>query len=138
MASEQSYNATDLTSVLSTLSSLTSQSTQTRHDDAQSEVSSKKTEQQHRPFSKTPDTRQPSSKDANDNRDIDPASITTWPAALRYVMHTVAQNEETQLRIRGLIRSQHHHERQWWEGREALLKKQAARGQKKKELDAVL
>jgi hypothetical protein len=53
-------------------------------------------------------------------------------------MRTVGQNEETQLRIRGLIRSQHSHERQWWKGREALLERQQARGDKKKELDAVL
>ncbi|KAJ5553183.1 hypothetical protein N7494_002561 [Penicillium frequentans] len=69
---------------------------------------------------------------------IDPSTITTWPAALRYVMRTVGQNEETQLRIRGLIRSQHNHERQWWKGREALLQRQGARGDKQKELDAVL
>ncbi|KAJ6109518.1 hypothetical protein N7486_001753 [Penicillium sp. IBT 16267x] len=69
---------------------------------------------------------------------IDPSTITTWPAALRYVMRTVGQNEETQLRIRGLIRSQHSHERQWWKGREALLQRQEARGDKQKELDAVL
>lgn len=53
-------------------------------------------------------------------------------------MRTVGQNEETQLRIRGLIHSQHNHERQWWKGREALLERQQARGDKKKELDAVL
>ena len=64
--------------------------------------------------------------------------MTTWPAALRYVMRTVGQDEETQLRIRGFIRSQHSHERQWWKGREALLQRQQGRGEKKKQLDAVL
>jgi hypothetical protein len=53
-------------------------------------------------------------------------------------MRAVGQSEETQLRIRGLIRSQHSHEQQWWKARETLLKKQQARGEKKKELDAVL
>jgi len=53
-------------------------------------------------------------------------------------MRTVGQNEEIQLRIRGLIRSQHSHERQWWDGRKTLIEKQQARGDKKKELDAVL
>lgn len=53
-------------------------------------------------------------------------------------MRTVGQDEETQLRIRGLIRSQHSHERQWWKGREALVQRHQARGDKKKELDAVL
>lgn len=53
-------------------------------------------------------------------------------------MHTVGQDEEIQFRIRGLIRSQHSHERQCWKGREALVQRHQARGDKKKELDAVL
>ncbi|EAW11818.1 uncharacterized protein ACLA_005740 [Aspergillus clavatus NRRL 1] len=68
----------------------------------------------------------------------DSSTITTWPAALRHVMRAVSQNEESQRRIRRLIQSQHDHERQWWQGREALLTKQKARIEKKKELDAVL
>ncbi|KAI3003169.1 Fungal specific transcription factor domain family protein [Aspergillus niger] len=68
----------------------------------------------------------------------DTSSITSWPSALRYVMRTVAQNEDIQRRIRWLIQRQHDHEKQWWQGREALLKKQSARTEKKKELDAVL
>ena len=62
----------------------------------------------------------------------------TWPAALRYVMRTVSQNEEVQRKIRRLIQSQHDHEKQWWQGRETLVKKQEARVEKKKELDVVL
>lgn len=68
----------------------------------------------------------------------DPSTITTWPAALRHVMRTVSQNEETQLRIRGMIRSQHSHERNWFQAREALIKQQQGRPQKQRELDAVL
>lgn len=136
MSSEHPYNASDLTSVLQTLSNLTSQG-QARLDD-QSETPASSGEQQ-QDKSESTDARQPqSNNNASSSPAIDPATITTWPAALRCVMRTVTQNEETQLRIRGLIRSQHHHERQWWSGREALLKKQAARGQKKMELDAVL
>ncbi|KAJ5825916.1 hypothetical protein N7474_003054 [Penicillium riverlandense] len=117
------YNAADLSSVLRTLSDLTAQ--------AQSPPGhSAAREQHHHDQGKPPShTRTPPT---------DLATITTWPAALRYVMRTVGQNEETQLRIRGLIQSQHTHERQWWKGRQALLAKQAARGEKKKELDAVL
>lgn len=69
---------------------------------------------------------------------VDPSTITTWPAALKYVMKTVSQNEALQAKIRRLIHSQHEHERQWWRGREALLAKQRARGEKKKQLDEVL
>ncbi|OJJ81141.1 uncharacterized protein ASPGLDRAFT_133324 [Aspergillus glaucus CBS 516.65] len=53
-------------------------------------------------------------------------------------MRTVSQNEVLQRRIRRLMQSQHDHEKQWWQGREALCKKQKARGEKKKELDEVL
>ncbi|PTU19165.1 hypothetical protein P175DRAFT_0440841 [Aspergillus ochraceoroseus IBT 24754] len=68
----------------------------------------------------------------------DPATITTWPPALKQVMRAVSQNEEMQRRIRFLIQRQHDHEKQWWAGREALVAKQRARAEKKKELDAVL
>lgn len=37
-----------------------------------------------------------------------------------------------------MIRNQHDHERQWWAGREALVKQQGARAGGKKELDDVL
>ncbi|KAL4949763.1 hypothetical protein BDW69DRAFT_187989 [Aspergillus filifer] len=66
------------------------------------------------------------------------ANITTWPAALKQVMRTVATNEEIQRRIRHLITRQHEHELQWWNGRQALLEKQSARKEKKRELDEVL
>ncbi|KAE8349250.1 hypothetical protein BDV28DRAFT_141628 [Aspergillus coremiiformis] len=66
------------------------------------------------------------------------STITAWPPALKSVMRTVSQNEDLQRKIRWLIQRQHDHEKQWWEGREALVKKQKARGEKKKELDAVL
>ncbi|RJE18923.1 hypothetical protein PHISCL_08741 [Aspergillus sclerotialis] len=69
---------------------------------------------------------------------VDSSTITTWPAALRYVMRTVSQNEELQRKIRRLIQSQHNHEKQWWQGRETLVEKQRARVEKKKELDVVL
>ncbi|KAF9886014.1 hypothetical protein FE257_012070 [Aspergillus nanangensis] len=69
---------------------------------------------------------------------IDTSSVTTWPAALQHVMRALSQNEDLQRRIRRLIQRQHDHERQWWQGREALREKQKARVEKKKELDAVL
>ncbi|KAL1956487.1 hypothetical protein VTO42DRAFT_7285 [Malbranchea cinnamomea] len=68
----------------------------------------------------------------------DPSLITTWPAALKYIMRSVAQNEGMQAKVRRLIQTQHDHERKWWEGREALLAKQKSRAEKKKKLDEVL
>jgi hypothetical protein len=53
-------------------------------------------------------------------------------------MRAVAHNEALQHKLRRLIRSQHDHERQWWRGREALLEKQKARVEKKRQLDEVL
>ncbi|KAL3451298.1 hypothetical protein BJX65DRAFT_304700 [Aspergillus insuetus] len=71
-------------------------------------------------------------------RESPAATITTWPAALKQVMRTVAANEHIQQRIRFLIQRQHDHERQWWKGREALVQKQKSRAEKKRELDEVL
>lgn len=83
-------------------------------------------------------TTTPAQRNANANATTDPSTITTWPAALKHVMRAVSQNEALQARIRRLIRSQHEHERQWWKGREALIAKQRARGEKKRQLDEVL
>lgn len=135
---ENPYNASDLNSVLYTLSSLTAPGITSRSASSSQtgtpDPRQARRERVYTPRESTPSTpRKPSNTPA-----IDPSTITTWPAALRYVMRTVGQNEETQLRIRGLIHSQHNHERQWWKGREALLERQQARGDKKKELDAVL
>ncbi|KAB8255275.1 hypothetical protein BDV32DRAFT_113739 [Aspergillus pseudonomiae] len=66
------------------------------------------------------------------------STITTWPPALKSIMRTLSTNEDLQRKIRFLIQRQHDHERQWWTGREALVRKQKARVEKKKELDAVL
>ncbi|KAL4794171.1 hypothetical protein BDV19DRAFT_199514 [Aspergillus venezuelensis] len=80
----------------------------------------------------------PSQPPTQDQPKQSSANITTWPAALKQVMRTVATNEGIQRRIRHLIARQHEHERQWWKGRQALLEKQSARKEKKRELDEVL
>ncbi|KAF3491120.1 uncharacterized protein GIQ15_00637 [Arthroderma uncinatum] len=69
---------------------------------------------------------------------VDPYTITTWPAAIKCVMKTVAQNETVQYRIRRLIATQHEHEKNWWQGRQRLLAKQKARVGNQKKLDEVL
>ncbi|KAI9887954.1 MAG: hypothetical protein M1823_000211 [Watsoniomyces obsoletus] len=71
-------------------------------------------------------------------RKIDPATITDWPGALRCVMRTVAVHDASIARIKKMIKVQHEHERQWWEGRQALLKKHEARIDGRKKLDDVL
>ena len=69
---------------------------------------------------------------------VDPRTITTYPAALRYITKTIAQNEAAIGRIRKLIASQHQHERQWWAGRVQLVKQQAERKEGRKRVDDVL
>lgn len=69
---------------------------------------------------------------------VDPASITDWPAALRHVMRAVARSEATMARVKRMIRVQHEHEQQWWDGRQALLQKQKGREEGRKKLDEVL
>lgn len=130
------YNSTDLDSVLKTLSTLAPQS----NSSISSPIGTSRTTSTAGQRTRIPTSARPAPpppKPAT-TPTVDPSTITTWSAALRYVMRTVNQDEETQLRIRGLIRSQHSHERQWWKGREALVQRQQARGDKKKELDAVL
>lgn len=163
MASEQ-YNPSDLTSVLRTLSSLSTpgpptpngtsnpqiHQTNTPNDDAYEPPETMEQSSSYpntalstaRPPPAPQDSvakgnnTHPSTKQTSDM--VDSSTITTWPAALRYVMRTVAQNEDMQRRIRRLIQSQHDHEEQWWQGRETLVKKHRTRVEKKKELDAVL
>ena len=69
---------------------------------------------------------------------IDPRSITTYPAALRHITKIVARNEATMCRLKKLISSQHQHERQWWDGREALIKQQGEREEGRKKVEDVL
>ncbi|KAJ5747226.1 uncharacterized protein N7511_008922 [Penicillium nucicola] len=129
---ENLYNPADLNSVLRTLSNLAPQgssqaTSQPPHSSSPAPL--------HRPEQ----PRQPQPRPPRPSNGLaDPSNITTWPAALRHVMRTVGHNEELQHRIRGMIRSQHHHERQWFSAREALIKQQRGRPEKQKELDAVL
>ncbi|KAJ5731988.1 hypothetical protein N7493_003469 [Penicillium malachiteum] len=143
-------NTPDLSSVLQTLSTLASQNNQSQSQSQAPGWSHSQSSAQPKPqiesnlhpprtTSQSIPCRHPSSSSKPASTPtVDPSTITTWPAALQYVMRYVGQNEETQLRIRGLIRSQHSHEKQWWNGRQALLQRQQARGDKKKELDEVL
>jgi len=53
-------------------------------------------------------------------------------------MRTVARSEGTMARVKRMIRVQHEHEQQWWDGRQALLQKQEGREEGRKKLDEVL
>ncbi|OQD85009.1 hypothetical protein PENANT_c011G07537 [Penicillium antarcticum] len=122
------YNPADLNSVLRTLSSLAPQGTPQPHQPSTPA-----------PLHRPEKPRQPQPRPPRPSNGLaDPSNIITWSAALRHVMRTVGQNEELQHRIRGMIRSQHHHERQWFNARDALIRQQRGRPEKQKELDAVL
>ncbi|KAL4911598.1 hypothetical protein BDW74DRAFT_10601 [Aspergillus multicolor] len=131
-------NAPDLNSILRTLSAF---SNQNQAIEADSSYEPPPVQPLPVPQAQPQYPRQPtpllSSETQSQSKDLS-SSITTWPAALRQVMRTVAQNEQIQGRIRFLIQRQHDHERQWWKGREALVEKQSARKEKKRELDQVL
>ena len=65
------------------------------------------------------------------------STIVTWPPALRHML-ALAQNQDVIHRIRHLIQEQHSHERQWWRGREELVRKQQGREEARGKLDGVL
>ncbi|KAJ9489387.1 hypothetical protein VN97_g3914 [Penicillium thymicola] len=133
------YNASDLNSVLSTLSSLASQGQGSPNQHVPTPIHPARTISSKTKPSEDPRTPQPKiTRPSTSTSASDSSTITTWPAALKHVMRTVGQNEETQARIRGVIRSQHRHEQQWFQAREALLKQQQGRPEKQRELDAVL
>jgi len=69
---------------------------------------------------------------------VNPRTITTWPAAIRHVTFLATQNAHLAASIRKLIANQHDNERQWHASRVALLEKQKARVAGKRELDDVL
>ena len=86
-----------------------------------------------------PPSRTPEPKRAPPNTPpIDPTTITAWPAALRYVTKLIAREGAVGDRIRKLISVQHQHERQWWDGREALNKTQKDRDEGRKKVDDIL
>lgn len=149
---EMNYNAADLSSVLQTLSSLAPQA-QVSQNSTSAPIPQKRTfssANTNAPAVRTQDPRQtqdsrqtqprpsPSNHSSTSTSGPNSSTITTWPLALRHVMRTVGQNEETQFRIRGMIRSQHHHEQSWFNSRQALIKQQQGRPQKQRELEAVL
>ncbi|KAL9112981.1 MAG: hypothetical protein Q9227_002846 [Pyrenula ochraceoflavens] len=68
----------------------------------------------------------------------DASKITEWRAAQRYVTFSLATNEAATTRIRKIIKSQHEHERQWWAGREALVRKQGNRAEGSKQVADIL
>lgn len=69
---------------------------------------------------------------------VDPTTILEWSAGLRCAMKTVAKHENVIHEIRRLIKLQHEHEEQWWNGRNALIEKLKAREEGQKKLDEVL
>ncbi len=85
------------------------------------------------PVGKAPERHEPPTQSTTD-----PTTITDWPAALRHVMKTVARSDAIMGRVKRMINVQHEHERQWWDGRQALLRKQEGRVEGRKKLDDVL
>lgn len=66
------------------------------------------------------------------------ANITTYPSALKHIMHLTTQNADFSARIQHLIKSQREHERTWFKARQALIEKQGAREEKRRRIEEVL
>ena len=68
----------------------------------------------------------------------DASTIVTWPSAIRYVTKYIANNESAAARIKHLIAQQHQHEREWWTGREAIVKRHSGRAQRQAQAATLL
>ncbi|KAH8663005.1 hypothetical protein BGZ60DRAFT_79185 [Tricladium varicosporioides] len=69
---------------------------------------------------------------------VDPATIIEWETGAKCVRKTVLGREDAVNDIRRMIKVQHEHEEQWWNGREALIERQKARKEGQRKLDEVL
>lgn len=51
----------------------------------------------------------------------DSSSITTWPAAIKFVSKYLINDENAITRIKHLLSEQHQHEQQWWKQRQEIV-----------------
>lgn len=72
------------------------------------------------------------------NNPSDPRNITTWSAAMAYTRTHLLSSATNIAKLRKLIANQTLNERQWWAGREALLRQQRERGTRRSEINDVL
>ncbi|KAL8686122.1 MAG: hypothetical protein Q9218_007330 [Villophora microphyllina] len=66
------------------------------------------------------------------------SQITTYPPALRLTTSLLSSSPTTTDRIKHLIGTAHTHERQWWVGRQDLVKRLAGREEARAKLSSVL
>lgn len=71
-------------------------------------------------------------------RSSDPSSISTWPAALQYVMRQINVNDEILDRLCKLLQNQQVHEEQWWKGRQEIVQAYADRRNSRARIDATV
>ncbi|GAB7361981.1 hypothetical protein MBLNU230_g2018t1 [Neophaeotheca triangularis] len=149
MASNGQQNALpDIASILATLSQYTPQNdstlTPTLQESTVHKASSPSIDQpalsSQAPFEKPYDPRlsnrpqqgsstpqQQRTSTASPRPTIDPATIITWPEALRCVTKIAAQNQSFATSIRRMIADQKRNEMRWYSERQALKQNQAAR-----------
>jgi hypothetical protein len=84
------------------------------------------TYQHQQPFSRPPSS------------STDPSTLTTYPPSLRYISTLISTQPAIHQRITRLIREQHSHEKQWFRGRQDLIKRIKGRKERQKEADEVL
>lgn len=132
-------SAPDLASILRTLSAFSSPplpsvtpqpQPQLQHTHATPQPQHSQSQNHNRTSSNPPKAETPARPDST--------KITSWRPALQYVVHHIAPQPSHLFKIRKLIQVQRTHERQWWEGRVALVQKQEGRIEGKRKLDEVL
>ncbi|KAK6539944.1 hypothetical protein TWF694_008778 [Orbilia ellipsospora] len=69
---------------------------------------------------------------------IDPRSITRWPAALKYITAVITTNPGAMDRLKKMKTHQRDHEKQWWAGREAIIKRHSNSSSNQLAMNSVL
>ncbi|EWC47068.1 hypothetical protein DRE_03437 [Drechslerella stenobrocha 248] len=69
---------------------------------------------------------------------VNPRTITQWPDALKYITTVVINNPIAMDRLRKMKLHQRDHERQWWQGREAIINRHSNSSSSKLTMDSVL
>ncbi|KAF2458059.1 hypothetical protein BDY21DRAFT_264856, partial [Lineolata rhizophorae] len=124
----------DLSTVLATLASIAAQ----EQDRANSATPQHGVDQSRDPRRQTSPPTLPHASGKQEKPKIDPTTITDWSQGLRYVNKLTAANQHLSHVLPKMIAEQHRNEREWWEGREALIQKQRARQEGSKKIDDVL
>ncbi|KAF3926939.1 hypothetical protein ABW20_dc0106853 [Dactylellina cionopaga] len=69
---------------------------------------------------------------------IDPRTITQWPAALKYITTFITTNAVAMDRLKKMKLHQRDHETQWWQSRDAIVKRHSNSSSNRMAMDSVM